>query len=120
MRRSRHPFCYKIELDGGFEKGTVLDSGCRSADSILQSPNTTTSLLPAEMTENSGSGAGPAPLVQRTISRQITLLEIKGKGRFGEVYHGKWQGSDVAVKKFHSWDDTSWKREYEVSHVMRY
>ena len=35
--------------------------------------------------------------------------------RYGEVYHGKWQGTDVAVKKFHAWDDKSWQREYEVS-----
>ena len=34
--------------------------------------------------------------------------------RFGEVYHGRWHGTDVAVKKFHSWDDASWRREYEV------
>ena len=34
--------------------------------------------------------------------------------RYGEVYHGKWQGTDVAVKKFHAWDDKSWQREYEV------
>ena len=33
----------------------------------------------------------------------------------GEVYHGKWQGTDVAMKKnFHAWDDKSWQREYEI------
>ena len=48
---------------------------------ILLSPNTTVSVLASELTENSGSGSGAPTLVQRTISRQITLLGIKGKGR---------------------------------------
>lgn len=33
----------------------------------------------------SGSGSGLPLLVQRSIARQIQLLDIIGKGRFGEV-----------------------------------
>ena len=33
----------------------------------------------------SGSGSGLPLLVQRSIARQIHLLDIIGKGRFGEV-----------------------------------
>uniref|UniRef100_A0A8C4S4Q9 receptor protein serine/threonine kinase n=1 Tax=Erpetoichthys calabaricus TaxID=27687 RepID=A0A8C4S4Q9_ERPCA len=53
-------------------------------------------------------------LVQRTISRTIVLHEIIGKGRFGEVWRGKWQGEDVAVKIFSSRDEMSWFREAEI------
>lgn len=53
-------------------------------------------------------------LVQRTIARTIVLQEIVGKGRFGEVWHGKWCGEDVAVKIFSSRDERSWFREAEI------
>lgn len=33
----------------------------------------------------SGSGSGLPLLVQRSIARQIQLIDIIGKGRFGEV-----------------------------------
>lgn len=63
---------------------------------------------------SSGSGAGLPLLVQRTIARQITLQGVIGKGRFGEVYHGKWNGDNVAVKKFTSRDEQSWIREAQI------
>lgn len=53
-------------------------------------------------------------LVQRTIARTIILQEIVGKGRFGEVWRGKWCGEDVAVKIFSSRDERSWFREAEI------
>nr|XP_005906439.1 PREDICTED: activin receptor type-1C isoform X3 [Bos mutus] len=53
-------------------------------------------------------------LVQRTIARTIVLQEIVGKGRFGEVWHGRWCGEDVAVKIFSSRDERSWFREAEI------
>jgi hypothetical protein len=34
----------------------------------------------------SGSGSGLPLLVQRSIARQIQLMDIIGKGRFGEVF----------------------------------
>ena len=53
-------------------------------------------------------------LIQRTIARQITLQEIIGKGRFGEVWRGKWRGESVAVKIFSSREERSWFRETEI------
>lgn len=53
-------------------------------------------------------------LVQRTIARTIVLQETIGKGRFGEVWRGKWRGEDVAVKIFSSRDERSWFREAEI------
>lgn len=52
--------------------------------------------------------------MQRTIARTIVLQEIVGKGRFGEVWRGKWCGEDVAVKIFSSRDERSWFREAEI------
>lgn len=53
-------------------------------------------------------------LVQRSIARQIQLVEIIGKGRFGEVWRGRWRGQPVAVKIFSSRDERSWFREFEI------
>ncbi|XP_055494076.1 activin receptor type-1-like isoform X1 [Leucoraja erinacea] len=62
----------------------------------------------------SGSGSGLPFLIQRTVARQITLVECVGKGRFGEVWRGQWQGENVAVKIFSSRDEKSWFRETEI------
>ncbi|WAR10264.1 TGFR1-like protein [Mya arenaria] len=62
----------------------------------------------------SRSGSGLPLLVQRTIARQIQLVEILGKGRYGEVWMGKWKGESVAVKIFSSRDERSWFREAEI------
>ncbi|KAL6083249.1 hypothetical protein STEG23_014631 [Scotinomys teguina] len=43
---------------------------------------------------------GSLLLVQRKIARTIKLQESIGKGQFGEVWRGKWQGGEVAVKLF--------------------
>nr|BAV57433.1 activin type-I receptor, Baboon, Isoform A [Procambarus fallax] len=63
---------------------------------------------------SSGSGSGLSLLVQRSIARQIQLIEIIGKGRFGEVWRGRWRGEYVAVKIFSSRDERSWFREVEI------
>ena len=52
--------------------------------------------------------------VQRTVARTIVLQEIIGKGRFGEVWRGRWRGGDVAVKIFSSREERSWFREAEI------
>jgi TGF-beta receptor type-1 len=62
----------------------------------------------------SGSGSGLPLLVQRTIARQIHLDDIIGKGRFGEVWRGRWRGEYVAVKIFSSREESSWFREAEI------
>ena len=42
---------------------------------------------------------------RRVISREIKLKRPIGTGRFGKVYTGDWQGTDIAVKIFDSIDD---------------
>lgn len=58
--------------------------------------------------------AGLPLFVQRTVARTIVLQDIIGKGRFGEVWRGKWRGGDVAVKIFSSREERSWFREAEI------
>ncbi|KAM9319956.1 activin receptor type-1-like [Gastrophryne carolinensis] len=65
-----------------------------------------------------GSGSGLPFLVQRTVARQVTLLECVGKGRYGEVWRGTWQGENVAVKIFSSRDEQSWFRETEIYNTV--
>ncbi|NP_001017357.1 activin receptor type-1 precursor [Xenopus tropicalis] len=75
----------------------------------------------AEMLDHSctsGSGSGLPFLVQRTVARQITLAECVGKGRYGEVWRGLWQGESVAVKIFSSRDEKSWFRETELYNTV--
>ncbi|KAL4217080.1 TGF-beta receptor type-1 [Mactra antiquata] len=77
-------------------------------------PDGQPSTLTEMMFEYSGSGSGLPLLVQRTIARQIQLVEILGKGRYGEVWMGRWKGESVAVKIFSSRDERSWFREAEI------
>lgn len=72
------------------------------------------SLILLFCSSNAGSGSGLPLLVQRTIARQVTLYELIGKGRYGEVYRGRWRGENVAVKIFSSRDECSWFREAEI------
>ncbi|XP_064081574.1 activin receptor type-1-like [Macrobrachium nipponense] len=62
----------------------------------------------------SGSGSGLPLLIQRTLAKQIHLANVIGKGRYGEVWCGIWQGETVAVKIFFSRDEASWERETEI------
>ncbi|EDW77162.1 uncharacterized protein Dwil_GK22220 [Drosophila willistoni] len=62
----------------------------------------------------SGSGSGLPLLVQRTLAKQVTLLECIGRGKYGEVWRGHWHGESIAVKIFFSRDEESWKRETEI------
>ncbi|CAB1328429.1 unnamed protein product, partial [Coregonus sp. 'balchen'] len=73
-------------------------------DQSLMSPDKCIKDLIYDMS-TSGSGSGLPLLVQRTIARTIVLQETIGKGRFGEVWRGKWRGEDVAVKIFSSRDE---------------
>jgi len=52
--------------------------------------------------------------VQRTIAKQITLIRSVGKGRYGEVWKGKWRDENVAVKIFFTTEEVSWFRETEI------
>ncbi|KAL3876036.1 hypothetical protein ACJMK2_033923 [Sinanodonta woodiana] len=63
---------------------------------------------------SSGSGSGLPLLIQRTIAKQIQLVHSVGKGRYGEVWKGKWRGENVAVKIFFTTEEVSWFRETEL------
>ncbi|XP_070297619.1 LOW QUALITY PROTEIN: activin receptor type-1-like [Salvelinus sp. IW2-2015] len=63
-------------------------------------------------------GSGLPFLVQRTVARQISLMACVGKGRYGEVWRGQWQGENVAVKIFSSRDERSWFRETEIYNTV--
>lgn len=52
--------------------------------------------------------------VQRTIAKQIQMVKQIGKGRYGEVWMGRWRGEKVAVKVFFTTDEASWSRETEI------
>ncbi|XP_054090597.1 activin receptor type-1 isoform X1 [Zeugodacus cucurbitae] len=62
----------------------------------------------------SGSGSGLPLLVQRTLAKQVTLVECIGRGKYGEVWRGQWHGENIAVKIFLTRDEKSWKRETEI------
>lgn len=82
-----------------------LTSVCVSGWSVLCSCQLSSVLV---------SSAGLPLFVQRTVARTIVLQEIIGKGRFGEVWRGRWRGGDVAVKIFSSREERSWFREAEI------
>lgn len=63
---------------------------------------------------SSGSGSGLPLLVQRTIAKQIQMVESVGKGRYGEVWLAKWREEKVAVKVFFTTEEASWFRETEI------
>lgn len=84
-------------------------------DALLQTPRFQEFLLPQQAVHSSNSLSVGLPLfVQRTVARTIVLQEIIGKGRFGEVWRGRWRGGDVAVKIFSSREERSWFREAEI------
>ncbi|XP_043094196.1 bone morphogenetic protein receptor type-1B isoform X1 [Puntigrus tetrazona] len=67
-----------------------------------------------EQSQSSGSGSGLPLLVQRTIAKQIQMVTQIGKGRYGEVWMGRWRGEKVAVKVFFTTEEASWFRETEI------
>lgn len=67
-----------------------------------------------DLLEYSGSGAGLPLLVQRSIAGQISLHELIGKGRYGEVWKGSYKCDEVAVKIFHTREEASWAHEVDI------
>lgn len=53
-------------------------------------------------------------LIHPLSSLQVTLHELIGKGRFGEVWKGSLKGDEVAVKIFHPREEVSWFHEVEI------
>ena len=48
------------------------------------------------------------------ICLQYCYIYLLGKGRYGEVWRGRWRGENVAVKIFSSREERSWFREAEL------
>ena len=66
----------------------------------------------------SGRGPHSLPPVHCSTVQQLDKLKHLGKGRYGEVCRGSWQGESVAVKIFNSHDEESWKRETEIYNTV--
>uniref|UniRef100_A0A8C5WNB8 receptor protein serine/threonine kinase n=1 Tax=Laticauda laticaudata TaxID=8630 RepID=A0A8C5WNB8_LATLA len=98
LERRRRPPPYSIGLE---QDETYIPPGESLKDLIEQS-------------QSSGSGSGLPLLVQRTIAKQIQMVKQIGKGRYGEVWMGKWRGEKVAVKVFFTTEEASWFRETEI------
>ncbi|XP_026876849.2 activin receptor type-1 isoform X1 [Electrophorus electricus] len=104
---------------GRLERLREFDTEQGAVDGLITSnvgDSTLADLLDQSCT--SGSGSGLPFLVQRTVARQISLVECVGKGRYGEVWRGQWQGENVAVKIFSSRDEKSWFRETEIYNTV--
>ncbi|XP_029315999.1 activin receptor type-1 [Cottoperca gobio] len=104
---------------GRLQRLQEFDNEQGAIDSLITSnvgDSTLADLLDHSCT--SGSGSGLPFLVQRTVARQISLMECVGKGRYGEVWRGQWQGENVAVKIFSSRDEKSWFRETEIYNTV--
>lgn len=67
-----------------------------------------------EYLDSESSGSGLPLLIQRTLARQVTLVECVGRGGYGEVWKAVCHGGNIAVKIFYSLDEDSWKRETEI------
>lgn len=46
------------------------------------------------------------------------MVEMIGKGRYGEVWKGLYHGESIAVKTFSSRDEASWDRETEIYNTV--
>lgn len=116
-RLCRNPGYHAITITKALNPAEAVSIDMSSKKSTVSTylPDESQSTM-KEMLEDtySGSGAGNPLLVQRSIARQVTLVEIVGKGRYGEVWRGRWRGENVAVKIFSSRDETSWFRESDI------
>lgn len=54
----------------------------------------------------------------QTVMYGMRSRVFSGKGRYGEVWRGQWQGENVAVKIFSSRDEKSWFRETEIYNTV--
>ncbi|KAJ4438637.1 hypothetical protein ANN_14584, partial [Periplaneta americana] len=87
-----------------------LVQAARNCDPYLANSGTLQELID----QSSGSGSGLPLLVQRTIAKQIQMVQSVGKGRYGEVWLARWRGERVAVKVFFTTEEASWFRETEI------
>uniref|UniRef100_A0A8C7P9Q2 receptor protein serine/threonine kinase n=1 Tax=Oncorhynchus mykiss TaxID=8022 RepID=A0A8C7P9Q2_ONCMY len=94
------------------ESGPRYSIGLEQNESYIPPGESLRDLI--EQSQSSGSGSGLPLLVQRTIAKQIQMVKQIGKGRYGEVWMGKWRGERVAVKVFFTTEEASWFRETEI------
>merc|ERR1712088_1001506 len=90
----------------------MVETGASRSEDFGGMPGTST--LSELIEQSSGSGSGLPLLVQRTIAKQIHMVESVGKGRYGEVWLARWRGERVAVKVFFTTEEASWFRETEI------
>ena len=109
-------FKYCQRKEARFSKDVARDNTDTTLMAIPVGEDSLRSLIDTSCT--SGSGSGLPFLVQRTVARQIILIDLVGKGRYGEVWRGHWQGESVAVKIFNSRDEESWTRETEIYNTV--
>ena len=76
----------------------MVETGAGRSEDYGGMPGSST--LSELIEQSSGSGSGLPLLVQRTIAKQIHMVESVGKGRYGEVWLARWRGERVAVKVF--------------------
>ncbi|XP_051781346.1 activin receptor type-1-like isoform X2 [Erpetoichthys calabaricus] len=109
---------YRLRLRGEQKGQSEQEHKCLE---VVGTPSAGDSSLGDMFSEflTSGSGSGLPYLVQRTVARQISLMECVGKGRYGEVWRGTWMGENVAVKIFSSRDEQSWFRETEIYNTVQ-
>ncbi|XP_033329063.1 TGF-beta receptor type-1 babo isoform X1 [Megalopta genalis] len=103
---------YHIHMTKRRPPGHFPDDSMEAPDRPILGAVTIRDML--EMTTSGSGSVGLPLLVQRSIARQIQLVETIGKGRFGEVWRGRWRGENVAVKIFSSREERSWFREAEI------
>uniref|UniRef100_A0AAQ4NZB0 receptor protein serine/threonine kinase n=1 Tax=Gasterosteus aculeatus aculeatus TaxID=481459 RepID=A0AAQ4NZB0_GASAC len=103
---------------GRLQRLQEFDTEQGAVDGLITSNVGDSTLALLDQSCTSGSGSGLPFLVQRTVARQISLMELVGKGRYGEVWRGQWQGENVAVKIFSSRDEKSWFRETEIYNTV--
>ncbi|KAG7159462.1 Bone morphogenetic protein receptor type-1B-like [Homarus americanus] len=82
------------------EANTLVYNKCSGL--VIRANDTLSDLIE----QSSGSGSGLPLLIQ--LERSV------GKGRYGEVWLGRWRGEKVAVKVFFTTDEASWFRETEI------
>lgn len=67
--------------------------------------------LESEALVTSGSGSGEVVIHDRTLYRDIIMLETIYKGRKIHVFKALWKQNTVAIKVFYSRDEDIWLRE---------
>uniref|UniRef100_A0A3Q2YAR0 receptor protein serine/threonine kinase n=1 Tax=Hippocampus comes TaxID=109280 RepID=A0A3Q2YAR0_HIPCM len=104
-----HAFRYKRQ-----ESQPRYSINLEQDDSYIPPGESLKDLIEHSHSVGSGSGSGLPLLVQRTIAKQIQMVKQIGKGRYGDVWMGKWRGERVAVKVFFTTEEESWFRETEI------